>query len=194
MNSKFDTIFESNFTRFQGGGFLTGDVIKFKNGWESSDWCKSAPQQTLDKIKELADSDLILRVSSVKPIRPSVNSDVDQARGVDGFFIDIAQETAPGRYSGHFITVPQDIIEFDTSGNNERTPDIPDSLRREEDVDLKPKELENEDVSGDSEDTRNVDPVKDTGTDDKVNKKLTDKDIKQPGATGAVSYTAKYVQ
>lgn len=193
MNSKFDTIFESNFTRFQGGGFLTGDVIKFKSNWSSSEWSRTAPQQTLDKIKELADSDLILRVSSVKPIRPTVNSDVDQARGVDGFFIDITQETAPGRYSGHFVTVPQEIIEYDTTGNNERTPDIPDSLKREEDVDLKPKELENEDMSSE-EDTRNVDPVKDTGTDDKVNKKLANKNNTLPGATGAVSYTARYVQ
>ena len=193
MNSKFDTIFESNFTRFQGGGFLTGDVIQFKSDWNSCDWCKSAPQQTIDKIKELADSDLILRVSTVKPIRPSVNSDIDQAAGVDGFFVDITQETAPGRYSGHFITVPSEIIEFDTSGNNERLPDIPDSLKREEDVDLKPKEIESEDTSNSEDDTRNTDPSKDTGTDDKVNKRLANKDIKQPGATGAKSYTAKYL-
>lgn len=193
MNSKFDTLYESNFNRFQGGGFLTGDVINFKSDWNAHEWCKSAPQQTVDKIKELADSDLILRVSSVKAVRPSVNSDIDQAHGVDNFFVDLAQEIAPGRYNGHFITVPQDIIEFDTTGNNERLPDIPDSLKREEDVDLKPKELENEDTSNE-EDTRNVDPVKDTGTDDKVNKKLKNKNETQPGATGAVSYTAGYIQ
>ena len=58
MQSKFDTIFESNFNRFSGGGFLTGDVIKFKEGWESDEWSKKAPAQVIEKIKELAGSRL----------------------------------------------------------------------------------------------------------------------------------------
>lgn len=190
MNSKFDTLFESNFSRFQGGGFLTGDVIKLKAGWESDEWSKTASGPMIEKLKELDASDLLLRVSSVKTLRPAVNSSIDQAMGVDGYFIDITQEMAPGRYTGVFVTVPGHLIELD--GANDKLPEIPDSLRREEDVDLKPKELETEDTS--AEDTgMNNDPQKSTGTDDKVNKQLTDKDIKQPGATGAVSYTKGYI-
>ena len=52
MKSKFDMIYESNFTRFQGGGFLSGDVIKLKEGWESDDWTSKAPQQLVDQIKQ----------------------------------------------------------------------------------------------------------------------------------------------
>ena len=189
MNSKFDTIFESNFSRFQGGGFLTGDVIKLKDGWESDEWTSNAPAQVVDKLKEIAGSDLVLRVSSVKAIRPAVNSSVDQAAGADDFHIDITQELAPGRFSGVFLTVPQQIIELD--GPNDTLPGVPDSLKREEDVDIKPRELTGDDINTEGDDF--VDPKKQTGTDDKTNKKLTDSNNTLPGATAAKSYTANYI-
>jgi len=190
MTSRFDTIFESNFTRMQGGGYLTGDIIKFKEGWESEDWCKDAPAQVLDKIRELAASDLILRVSSVQAVRPSVNSSVDQASGVDGFFLDIAQETAPGYWNGHFLTVPQQLVEL---GNVEGPPEVPESLKRKDDVDLKPKELTGEDTEDSQTEDLMNDPVKQTGMSDKTNRRLADKNTKLPGVTGANSYTAKYI-
>ena len=189
MNSKFDTIFDSNFSRFQGGGFLTGDVIKLKDGWESDEWTSNAPAQVVDKLKEIAGSDLVLRVSSVKAIRPAVNSSVDQAAGADDFHIDITQELAPGRFSGVFLTVPQQIIELD--GPNDTLPGVPDSLKREEDVDIKPRELTGDDINTEGDDF--VDPKKQTGTDDKTNKKLTDSNNTLPGATAAKSYTANYI-
>lgn len=193
MNSKFDTIFESNFSRFQGGGFLTGDVIKLKSDWNSCEWCKTAPEQMIDKLKELADSDLLLRVSSVQALRPSVSSNVAQNHGADDFFVDITQETAPGRFTGQFIKIPQEMIELD--GPNDRLPDIPDSLKRDETVDLKPKDIKDEDISNGDEDSPDMtDPKKQTSTDDKVNRKLSGKNIKLPGATGAKSYTANYLK
>lgn len=190
MTSRFDTIYESNFTRFQGGGFLTGDVIKFKENWESDDWCKTAPGQVMEKLRELAGSDLVLRVSSVKPLRPAVNSSVDQALGVDDFYIDIAQETAPGYWNGHFVTVPQQIIEL--NGPTDQPPKVPESLKRKDDVDLKPKELTGEDTSEQDSDMM-TNPEKQTGTDDKTNKRMADSNTTLPGATGAQSYTAGYI-
>lgn len=190
MISKFDTIFESNFTRFQGGGFLTGDIIKFKEGWERDEWSSKAPAQVIDKIKEMTGSDLVLRVSSVKAVRPAVNSNADQAAGVDDFHVDIAQELAPGRFNGVFITVPQHLIELD--GANDSLPEVPDSLKREDQVDVKPKELSEEDTSETESDMMN-NPSKQTGTDDKYNKSLQNKNHSLPGSTGADSYTANYM-
>jgi predicted outer membrane repeat protein len=186
MTSKFDTLFESNFSRFQGGGFLTGDIIKLKDGWESDAWATNAPVQVVEKLRELAGSDLVLRVSSVKALRPAVNSSVDQSLGVDDFHVDITQESAPGRFTGVFVTVPQHIIEL--NGANDTLPDIPDSLKREEDVDLKPKELKNE---GEGDDFTN--PGSQTGMNDKTNRNMTDTNTTLPGATAAASYTAKYI-
>ena len=191
MISKFDTIFESNFTRFQGGGFLTGDIIKFKEDWERDEWSSKAPAQVIDKIKEMTGSDLVLRVSSVKAVRPAVNSNTDQAAGVDDFHVDITQELAPGRFNGVFITVPQHLIELD--GANDSLPEIPDSLKREDQVDIKPKELSEEDTS-ETESDMMTDPSKQTGTDDKYNKSLQNKNHSLPGSTGADSYTANYMR
>lgn len=190
MTSRFDTIFESNFTRFQGGGFLTGDIIKFKEGWESDDWSQKAPAQVQEKIKELAGSDLVLRVSSVKSVRPAVNSSVDQAMGVDDFYLDIAQETAPGYWNGHFVTIPQHLVEL--NGANDGPPEVPESLKRTDDVDLKPKQMTGEDTTQQDTDMM-VDPSEQTGTKDKTNKSMTDSNTTLPGATGASSYTAKYL-
>lgn len=181
MTSKFDTLFESNFSRYQGGGFLTGDVIKFKEGWESSDWCKNAPSQLIEKLRDLSGSDLVLRVSSVKALRPSVSSSVDQASGVDDFYLDVTQETAPGYYNGNFVTVPQQLVEL--NGPTDQLPAVPDSFKRQDTVDVKPKDATLQDTT-----TSDYTPV---GSDEAQN--LPKDDFKQPGATAAKSYTAKYL-
>ena len=199
MKSKFDVIFENNFSRFQGGGYLTGDIIKFKKGWEKDDWCKDAPSQTIDMLKSFDAEDLILRVSTVKTLRPAVNSSVDAAAGVDGFHIDVTQETAPGRYTGAFVTIPHQLIELD--GPNDKLPDIPDSMKRDEKISIKPKSLEEDQAennpNGITSDTENdpgmTNPLKPTGMDDKFNRQLNNKDIKQPKAIAATSYTAGYL-
>lgn len=181
MQSKFDTIFESNFNRFSGGGYLTGDVIKFKDGWESDEWSKKAPAQVIEKIKEFAGSDLVLRVSSVKALRPSVNSSVDQASGVDDFHLDITQETAPGFYNGNFLTVPQELVELRTT--NGGPPEVPDSFKRQEKINIKPEETTLQDTE-----TSDFTPV---GSPEAHN--LPKDNTTLPGATGASSYTSKYI-
>ena len=121
------------------------------------------------------------------------NSDVNQASGVDDFHLDVAQETAPGFYNGNYVTLPQELVELkdDVTLN---LPDIPDSMKRKDDVDVKPKEISKSDVSkDDEEDPMMTNPQKHTGTDDLVNKKLPDSNITLPGATGAESYTASYI-
>lgn len=191
MKSKFNTIFESNFNRFQGGGFLTGDIIKLIDGWDSHEWCKKAPSQVVDKLKEMSDSDLLMRVSVVKSVRPAIAGAAQQDQGVSDFFVDITQEMAPGRYTGVFVTVPQELIELD--GDNTTYREVPDSLRREDDVDVKPRELEKEATEDQGDVAKYMDPEDQTGTGDKTNKELTNIDFKQPGAQGAKSYTAGYI-
>lgn len=185
-------LFEANFTRFQGGGFLTGDLIKLREGWANDDWCKTAPQQVIDTLKQLDESDLVLRVSSVKAVRPAVNSSVDQAAQIDDFHVDITQESAPGRFSGVFVTLPQHLIEL--NGANDTLPEIPDSLKKKYDVDVKPREVEEESTDDQGDTTKFTSPQEQTGTDDKVNKQMTDQNIKLTNVEPASSYTAGYMQ
>ena len=191
MKSKFNTIFESNFTRFQGSGFLTGDIIKLKDGWESDEWCKSAPAQLIDQLKEMSESDLVLRVSAVKPIRAQIQGTVQQDQLPGEFHVDIAQEMSPGMYNGKFVTIPGHLIEI--AGSNDTLPELPDSLRREDDVDVKPRELGEEATEDQGDMQKFVDPSIQTATNDKVNKNMTDKNVKMDHADGAKSYTAGYM-
>ena len=190
MNSKFDTIFENNFNRFQGGGFLTGDIVKLIDGWSGSDWCKSAPQQVVDKLKEMDVSDLIMRVSVVKAVRPSVQVSVQQDQGVSDFHVDITQEMAPGRYTGVFVTIPQELIEL--NGENTGPMEIPDSLRRDDDVDVKPKVLEQEAAEPQNDAEKFTDPRIQTDT-GKFYKNLPVKNTKLDDISYTESYTAGYI-
>lgn len=185
-------LFEANFTRFQGGGFLTGDIIKLREGWANDEWCKTAPQQVIDILNQLDESDLVLRVSTVKAVRPAVNSSVDQAAQVDDFHVDITQESAPGRFSGVFVTLPQHLIEL--NGANDTLPDVPESLKKKYDVDVKPRELEEESTDDQDDMTKFTSPQQQTATDDKVNKQMTDQNIKLTNVEPASSYTAGYMQ
>ena len=107
-------------------------------------------------------------------------------------YIDITQELAPGRFSGEFVTVPQQLIELSGPTDSVNLADVPDSMKREDSVDVKPKELQDEDTSSQDSDMM-TDPTKQTGTDDRVNKSLADTNTTLPGATGAKSYTANYM-
>ena len=41
MNKKFDTLYETYVTRYTRGGFLTGDLVRFKKGYENTAEFKS---------------------------------------------------------------------------------------------------------------------------------------------------------
>jgi len=74
-------------------------------------------------------------------------------------------------------------------------------MKRDEKISIKPKSLEEDQAennpNGITSDTENdpgmTNPLKPTGMDDKFNRQLNNKDIKQPKAIAATSYTAGYL-
>jgi hypothetical protein len=136
-DNKFGKIFESNFQRFQGGGILAGDVVKFVDNILDGDWIASQTAGVKDKIQELLDSDLNIRVSSVHAKRPAVSGSVQQDQQADEFYCDVVQELAPGLFN-NVITVPIEALEQIDTGNN--LAPIPDSQRREDSSHIKPEE------------------------------------------------------
>lgn len=123
---KFTKIFESNFQRYQGGGLLAGDVVKFIDNVLQDEWLKSQTSTIKDKIEEILSTDLNIRVASVFSKRPAVGGGVQQDQQADEFYCDVALERAPGLFTD-LITVPVHIITMvDTNGN---LAPIPDSFR-----------------------------------------------------------------
>lgn len=167
--NKFNTLLEGAFSRFQGGGFLVGDLVKFKSGAMSSEWAKKQASNTLQKLKEFAECDQHIRVSAVKGLRPAVNGSVQQDNQVDDFYCDIVREHAPGLFMD-FITVPADILEYIDPGIN--LPEIPDSQRSTDRVDIQPQQLSQEQQADFTS------PYDQTGVND-GDRQLNDVDVKQ---------------
>lgn len=138
--SKFVKLYESAISRFTRGGFLTGDLVKFApNAWSSDFFKKQAPNY-VERAKDFNNCGLNLRVSAIKAVRPTTHSG-DIQNEAEEFLVDITREVAPGLYMD-FLTVPAScLVPIDTYPN---LAPVPDGLKRQNDVNIDPKELEQE--------------------------------------------------
>lgn len=160
--NKFVKLYESAIQRFTRGGFLTGDLVKFTDDAFRDDFFKDQASNFIAKVKSFKDSGLNMRVSAVKPVRPSTQPGNVQNEA-ESFLIDITLELAPGLYKD-FITLPAHVITpVDTYPN---LAPVPDSLKRKGDVNIDPKEVE---LKG--EDELALSPHRQTKTSDLGDKK-----------------------
>ena len=180
---KFNTIFESNFQRFQGGGFLTGDLVKIIDGAMSNEWVSGKGENVKEQIRRFMESEYNIRISTVKPVRPAVQGSIQQDQVPGSYFCDIALEKAPGMFLD-FMEVPSEILETIDTGIN--LPPVSDANKRKDKIQLKPEEVEKVEEDDDKGD------LGVHGSDSEDNK-LPDGNTKLPGATGAKSYTSNYI-
>lgn len=181
MISKFDVIIETAIQRFQGPHVLVGDLVNFKDDYLKSDWAKGIAENTREVIKKMIDSGNNIRVSSIKSDRP-VTSDANHFQMVNGFFVDVVQEMAPGLVMNP-VTVPMEILVV-----NDVYPNLagktPEHQIKKDPSTIKPEEvkIEKEDIGAD----RNL------AYDD--HHQLPTKNTKLDGAKGADSYVANYMK
>ena len=168
--NKYSTLLESTLSRFQRGGFLTGDIVKFRPNAMSNEWAKKQPSNLLQKLKEFAETDKHLRISSVKALRPAVAGSVQAGQQVDDFYCDVVMETAPGIYAD-FITVPAEILEYQETDIN--LPELPESLRGKGSTSEKPQDLEIKETDDP------MDGAKQVFGDDVKERELTDQNINE---------------
>lgn len=137
MEKKFDKIYESYVSRFTRGGFLTGDLVKVRDDFKTTDCYKDLHPELKAKLDDLIASDLNLRVSNIENKYPSSQpGNTDNSNGE--VYLTITQETSPGRYDGSY-TFPTSLFDpVDVYPN--RMP-IPDSLVRPNKTKIKPEEL-----------------------------------------------------
>ena len=122
---KFIELYESAIQRFTRGGLLVGDLVKFKNGIFNDDFFKNQSPNYTEKVKGFINSGLNIRVSSIKPVRPSYQAG-NVYNEASEFLVDVVLEKAPGLYY-EFMTVPMRVIEHIDTGVN--LAPIPDELR-----------------------------------------------------------------
>lgn len=144
METKFDVLYENVLERFQQGGFLIGDRVRFKKDVLKMDFFKNKGQNFLDVVRACMDPnfDLNLRVSALKSIYPTTSQNYrGGTESPDSIFADVIIEYAPGLYRNP-MTVPIDALELQDDGIN-RGP-VPDSLKRKSKINIKPERIEAE--------------------------------------------------
>jgi len=141
--SQFDVLLEKELERFQMGGVIVGDRVRFKDDCYDHPYIKNRGQSYIDIIRACQEPsfDLNLRVGAVKSIYPTTTQNyVGGSEAPDGVFLDIYIEYAPGLYRNP-MTVPIEVVVVQDDGNN-RGP-VPDSLVRKNKV-HGPKDQETE--------------------------------------------------
>lgn len=182
--NKFQKLFEGTFTRYQGGGFLTGDLVKLKSDILKSEWASKLGQNYIEQLNKFLESDLNIRISSVKTLRPQQQGSIQQDMGVGNeYYADICLEEIPGKFLD-FTEVPCEFLEMIDTGVN--LSPIADSQKRKDKTNIKPEEV---DIQSDD---NMFDPVVNTKSNE-GDKHNPTSNTTLPGATGAESYTSKYI-
>lgn len=136
MPNKFLTLVENSIARYNNGGLLTGDTVKFVKNFKSRDSYKTLSDNLKRYIEEFIKTDKNIRVVDIKTMFPS-SAPGDSANRGNGFSIELAIELAPGSYDlQNKFTVPSDLVE--PVNNYSNLPPIPDSIRKKEKINHKP--------------------------------------------------------
>ncbi|NBP04264.1 MAG: hypothetical protein EBU90_30075 [Proteobacteria bacterium] len=138
MNNKFLNLYESVSQRYQKGGVLVGDYVKFIDGFKSHDDYKELPENVKEMIEDMLKSGLNIRVVNTKPFTPTLSPGNVQDIG-QKFSADIAVDHGGGRLVG-YLSVPTSLIIPDNAYPNLNP--LANSQRRKDKVQIKPKEVE----------------------------------------------------
>ena len=148
---KFVNLFESYMKRFERGGVLVGDIFKFNDNFKSSEEYKCLGSNVQELLDQMIDSGLHVRVVGIKDTSPSrypANSDTTSLDVV----LNVALDNGGGRMT-HYCSIPCCLGEPLQYAPN--LPPIPDAMRRNDRVTIKPEEAE--------EDTNNIQNKTDRG-------------------------------
>lgn len=157
FRGKFETIFEETLYRFQQGGFLGGDYVKFKDDALQDPVVKSMSEQMKNMIQSLIKSKALLRVSYIKSGKSEgMSGPVDASNIPSGtLWADVVVEYAPGMWKDP-MTLPMTTLEkLSPNSDAEGYVQYPDSIKRpnrtDNDESSAEKELDNQTKGKDSE-------------------------------------------
>ena len=161
MGKRFDKIFESVVSRYQVGGYLQGDVIKFRPSYKSTECFKSMNTAMQQEIDALIKSGLNIRVVQVGD-KMSGASAGNQHKSADMVVITVAADEGGGRYYKSFTVTPDmiDLVEQDF------TIKVPEKFYHNSKIDLKPVEYKT--------DQQNITRLTDKGNGKATPNKLTE--------------------
>jgi len=127
--------------RLNRGGYLVGDIVKFKDDAHTHDFYTNCSDEIRKKIEEYMNDGCNLRVKNITNVYPAVlgAGNTDDAGSVN---IEVCRETAPGRFDQSGILVHPDMLEVVDVYPN-LTP-VPDKFKRKERITITPEEVKDE--------------------------------------------------
>jgi hypothetical protein len=128
MGLKFDEIYESVVSRFQIGGFLPGDIVKFRPDYKSCDCYKAMHSTMKQEVDNLVKSGLNIKVIQVGDRLSGVSAG-NQHKTADNVVITVAGDQGGGRHYGSVAVKPEMIDIVDSNNPN---PDVPEQFYRDD--------------------------------------------------------------
>ena len=144
FKSKFNLLAEEETSRYKtGGGLLMGDYVTIDKSVFNNPKLKGRPSQFFDKIKEIMASDLPLKVSTIKSMRPETSNGLyGGAEAPDEYFVDVIQCVTPALWVNP-ITLPIEVLELQKPDGNNFAPEGSESWEYDDRSNVNAKELKN---------------------------------------------------
>lgn len=136
MGKKFDKIFEAVVSRYNVGGYLPGDIVKFRPNYKSTPTYKAMHSEMQRELDELVNSGLNIKVVQVGAKTYNLSSANDH-KTADNVVITVAGDHGGGRYFGS-ITVSPDMVDIADASNP--SPKVPEQFYRKDTTNYKPEE------------------------------------------------------
>lgn len=188
MKRKYLDLLENTLTRYQRGGFLVGDYIKFADDYKSKPCFKDLTNQIKSAIADVVDlsKDMNLRVVLIKNDVPS-RAPGNENNTNGNVVIDVGLDYGGGRFY-NVLTVPADLLTRLDYGINYAP--LPDAIKRPNQITLKPEPVE---IDAKSEMHRQTRTTDQNGKDEDSEVELKDENKKIPAASAKAS-TGAYLK
>lgn len=144
FKSKFNLLAEEETSRYKtGGGLLMGDYIIINKSVFKNPKLAGRPSGFFDKIREILASDLPLKVSAIKSMRPETSNGLyGGAEAPDEYFVDVIQCVTPALWVNP-ITLPIEVLELQKPDGNNFAPEGSESWEYDDRSNVNAKELKN---------------------------------------------------
>ena len=139
-NSKFNSLFKEAYSRYtQGNGFLVGDVVKLKSGYESVESYKELGENVKQRLKDIVKSGNNIRVGRLHNVGAGARYNAEGSSSAPANYADCYEEVSPGFWR-NLITIPVECLEeVNLEGN---LPPVPENQKDTRDRVTGPEEVE----------------------------------------------------
>jgi hypothetical protein len=141
MKKRFLKLYESWLTRYNHGGFLQGDIVKFKVNALKHDFVKTQADDLVKNIEDLIKDGRTLRVTNVINKYPAVMGTGNPDDTGPDFTVEVGLDEGGGRIYKHAIVHVGMLDKIDTVPGLE---EVPDKNKYDNKIKIKPVEVKDE--------------------------------------------------